>query len=348
MRDNITGKSILLCTDSFYGYGLLIKKELLKMGAKSVYMKPAAYFPGSFREKITQLTFLSWLKEPFARTHWTDNLIEEIKDCNFDTMLVVENMSFKKYFLDYMRSVNPQIRIILFLWDTFKTQQPRFRDYFSRFDVIYSFDKDDAKRYGFRYFPDFYIPQTVTPINDCKYDIAFVGAMNPMQTKYRGQTLRKIDAFCKENGLKTYFYIRYYQVVSSDNRLRRWYQIIKNFTYYKIISSLKNSGMLHIDSLPIADYNQIMADTRVILDLSYPGRQGMTINAITALANGKKLITTNKRIKEEPFYNPSMICIIDELSPELDMNFFRIPYESIDVSYLRIDNWLKHIVNENK
>ncbi|MCH5311509.1 MAG: hypothetical protein J1E57_06100 [Prevotella sp.] len=36
-------------------------------------------------------------------------------------------------------------------------------------------------------------------------------------------------------------------------------------------------------------------DTFIIIDLSHRKRQGMTINAITALAMGKKLITTNKK-----------------------------------------------------
>ena len=89
-----------------------------------------------------------------------------------------------------------------------------------------------------------------------------------------------------------------------------------------------------------------MANTRIVLDLSHRNRQGMTINAIAAIANGKKLITTNKRIKEEPFYDPSAIYIIDEENPFFDMSFVKQPYTPQDFSFLRMDNWLKHVINE--
>jgi len=72
----------------------------------------------------------------------------------------------------------------------------------------------------------------------------------------------------------------------------------------------------------------------------------MTINCITALATGKKLITTNKRIAEEPFYHPNNIYIIDAEKPVLDIEFFHSEIENIDLSHLRLDNWLLHILGK--
>lgn len=92
--------------------------------------------------------------------------------------------------------------------------------------------------------------------------------------------------------------------------------------------------------------NRIQASARVLLDLNHKGRQGMTINCITALAHGQKLITTNKRIMDEPFYNPDMIYIMDENNPHLEVSFWNRPNKPIDLSYLRIDNWLLHITND--
>lgn len=54
-RDNIVGKKILLIKP-FYGYGELIKKELLRLGVKSVYRKVSIFF-STFRDKITLNTF---------------------------------------------------------------------------------------------------------------------------------------------------------------------------------------------------------------------------------------------------------------------------------------------------
>ena len=93
-------------------------------------------------------------------------------------------------------------------------------------------------------------------------------------------------------------------------------------------------------------YGKAKANTKAVIDISHHNRQGLTINAITALADGRTLITTNQRIKEESFYDPQMICVIDEKAPVIDAAFLRSPYRPVDISFLRMDHWLKHIVNE--
>ena len=106
----------------------------------------------------------------------------------------------------------------------------------------------------------------------------------------------------------------------------------------------QNEPWLHFDSLSLEDCNKIQSQSKVLLDINHKNRQGMTINAITALAQGQKLITTNVRIKNEAFYNPNMIYIMDEKNPHIDLDFFEKPSEPIDFSELRLDNWLKHIL----
>ena len=84
----------------------------------------------------------------------------------------------------------------------------------------------------------------------------------------------------------------------------------------------------------------------MLLDINHAHRQGMTINCITALATGKKLITTNQRIKDESFYTPNNIYLLDEENPVLDMAFFDSEVEKMDLTHLRLDNWLLHILGK--
>lgn len=347
MRDNITGKSILLIADPFYGYWKLIREQLLQLGAKSVYYKEVDFNIWSLRDNFNLHRFSRWLLNPWKRTKWTNDFVREIENMKFDTLFVIENMSFKKTFLDELRKRNPNVRMILFLWDTFKTQQPRYMDYLHKFDSVYSFDRDDASKYGLRYFPDFYIDSKTMPIDQCKYDIAFVGTMNLGPTRFRGELLKKICLICRNLDLKFFFYLRCHGLATSNNKFRRFYQRIRNYSYLRQVKNLTKLGIAYSHSLPIEDYNQVMGNTQVVLDLNYQDRQGLTINAITALANGRKLITTNKRIAEEPFYDSSMIYIIDDVKPTIDPDFFGKPYRPVDVSYLRLDNWLRHVVNES-
>lgn len=346
MRDNITGKKILLIGDPFYGYCSYIKKQLLCLGAKSVCYIQNTFYLGSFRDNINFPTFISWIRHPKIRTNWTNKLINDLGDGIFDTFFVVQKLPFKKSFIEYLRERNPNIRTILFLWDTFRTQQSRYHDYLPLFDKVYSFDKDDAERYHLSYFPDFYIEDIKIPIERCKFDVAFIGTMDENETHFRGKVLAKISDFCKAEGLTSFFYLRYYNIDDSKNIVKKLYKKISCWKYYKDIEKLKQYGFMHQSAMPLSDYNDIMSNTKAIIDISHRERQGMTINAITALANGKKLITTNDRIKNEIFYDPQMISIINEKSPHIDLDFLRGPYISLNMSFLRIDSWLKHVVNE--
>lgn len=346
MRDNITGKSILLIADPFYGYWMAIRDTLMTLGAKSVYFKQAPFYQGSLRDKISVCSLIAFLLNPRVRSKWTKSFIKELEGMKFDTLFVVENMPFTKDFPDYLRHINPNIRCVLFLWDTLKTQQSRYVDFLPQFDKVYTFDRDDAARYNLNYYPDFYIEGNKVSIDECQYDLAFVGSMTHGETKNRAKLVNYVSRFCKENNLSTYLYLKHYSY--SDNVIRKIYQIIKDPSYYNIVMRYRNEGFLHERALPLSQFNSIMSDSRVILDISHPNRQGLTINAISAIACGKKLITTNKRICEETFYNPDMICVLDEKKPELDIRFFEKPYKPISLQDQRIDNWIKYIVNENK
>lgn len=346
MRNNIVDKSILLVAEPFYGYDVMIKKELLRLGAKSVYLKNDVHYAGNIKARFNFTNFINWLKNPQVRKKWTNAFKKEIERKKFDTLFVVEVLPFSKCFFDCIRKTNPSIRMVLFLWDSLRTRQSRFIDYLSKFDKVYTFDRDDALKYRLTYFPDFYIEEPVPSMTNCKYDIAFVGTMTGRTTIFRGQILKKIDAFCKRNALTSYFYLRHYEIKLSPNPIKRMITSLIHNKYLSELKKLKDCEFMHTEKIPLSEYNMIMSNTRVILDINHHDRQGMTINAITAIALGKKLITTNKRIIEEDFYNPSMICIIDENDPKLDLDFFNTPYEPIDMTKLRLDNWLIHIVNE--
>lgn len=346
MVDNITGKNILLICYPFFGYDEAIRDELYKIGAKTVFLKKAEYFASSPRDEHFYTPWykipLNYLRAPKARTKWTENLKQEIEGICFDILLVIENTCFKKSFISYIKQKNPNIKTIWFLWDTFRTQQKWHRDYIPLFDKVYSFDRDDAKKYNLEYYPDFYIePEGV---KQHRYDICFVGSANETVTCHRIELLSKIKKQCDLFGLKSFFYLRYYNN-SVSNPIRKVLRNIKGNKYQNMVQLYQNEHFMHKDALPLDQYNVVMRDSDIILDLNYKDRQGMTINAVLALASGKKLITTNYRIKEETFYHPHNILVVDENEPIIPRSFLDAKYIPIDMSCLRLDNWLKHIIN---
>lgn len=347
MTDNITGKRILLVCQQFFGYEQKIKDALLRIGAREVYWQDVRWFRGSFREQKTWRTLLFYMRAPMVRTKWTKKIYKDIEDKQFDILLCIENTPFKKWYIQKLKRKNPAMKTILFLWDT-QDVQNGFMDYLYLFEKIYSFDRDECTKYGFEYLPNFYIEEDPhTEVNRCKYDLAFVSKCQPYSTEFRADLLAKIDDFCIENGLNTFFHLKCLpKEKNRHNLVKRWLSgNLRLRKYYTMVEFFSNRKWLKDYDLPLDVVEAIYSNTTAILDLSYPNRQGMTLNCIASIAKGKKLVTTNYRIKEEPFYDVNNIWVIDENNPIIDPEFFRTPPTKIDMSDLRLDNWLKHIMD---
>lgn len=349
MTDNITGKRILFVCQRFFGYEQKIKETLLELGASDVYWQDVKWFRGNIKGKKTWRTLLFYLRAPMARTKWTRKIYKAIEDKEFDVLLCIENTPFKKWYIQKLKRKNPAMKTILFLWDT-QDVQKSFMDYFYLFDKIYSFDRDECAKYGFEYFPDFYIEDSrYTTKGGRKYDLAFVSKCQPFSTEFRAALLAKIDDFCIEKGLDTFFHLKYIPKGKPHHHLvRKWFSEQHRLRkYHTMLEAFSNRKWLKDYDLPLNAVQDAYNNATAILDLSYPDRQGMTLNCIASIAKGKKLITTNYKIKEEPFYDANNILVIDGENPVIDPDFFRKPAIKIDMTYLRLDNWLKHIINAN-
>ena len=347
MRDNITNKNILFLCSRFFGYEVKITEMLYKLGAKSVYYKECNFFKESFRDHISFYTLKKFLKNPKYRDNWSEEFWNEISEKKFDTFFVMENLSFSKWFISRLKSNNPNLRSILFLWDKFSTQQPRYFDYLPLFDKVYTFDKDDAKRYNISYFPDFYIEYPHNEVNGYQYDVVFIGTLHNGTTEFRGEVLKRIEQECKRKGLNSFIWLYNSKYSESKRWYIRWFRNhIRQDSFKKALDSCKGCGFLHDVPLSLEEYYKIIKNSKAVIDINHRNRQGMTLNVIEAIASGKKLITTNTRIKDEPFYDSNMILVIDEDNPIIDRSFLDAPSKIVDISECRLDNWLKHVLNE--
>lgn len=340
-QNNITGKRIFLMCENFFGYDVALRDTLLIMGAKDVYLHNVVWLQASVRGKFNRRRITSIIKHPRARTQWTEKLKEEIGNRHFDVFLCMPITPFKKSFMTWLRQRNPNIKTILFIWDSVDGIMSYYKDYFPLFDRIYTFDRDDSKKYGFIYQPDFYISDSTTPYNECSYDMNFIGNLSNNEAVFnRPKILSYVQHFSEQNNLRSFLYLKY----STEVRRLNKYLHIKS-RYQKVIAPYVNEVFMHTETLSLDEVERKQEDAKVIIDLSHANRQGLTINAITALAKGKKLITTNRRIKDEPFFNPANIYILDDEHPKLDINFFHTAPQPIDMSDLRMDNWLKHVLS---
>ena len=343
----IKGKRILLFCSRFYDYDVAMRDELLRMGAADVYLCEIKWI-SSLRQPMTAVNFLGWIKNPWRRTQWTNELKSELKDKKFDIFLCIPLPTFKKTFLSWLRKMNPNIKIVLFMWDKWSAIGTHYSDYYKLFDRVISFDRDEAKKYNIEYFPDFYLPLD-NSISEYEYDISFIGTFSGKPSLKRPSLLKYIQEFCDDNNLKHFLFLRFNSPTSGKNsllskKIKTW--IYKRQGLLEVVEKYKDCSFLKDKGLTLDEVKRIQNNSRIIIDLSHPNRQGMTINAITALATDKKLITTNKRIQEESFYDPNSILIIDEDDPKIPMSFIVGESSSINLQYLRLDHWLEFVLGD--
>jgi hypothetical protein len=154
------------------------------------------------------------------------------------------------------------------------------------YDEIITFFEDDAKRYKLlkpEYFP-YQLPVDTTRLGE-KSDVFFIGS-----DKGRLSKLIKIFEKLKAEGLKCLFYI--VGVPKEKQKYRdeiRYNQVI---SYEKVLEHVKA--------------------TKCVLEVLQDKKMYSSIRTFEAFQYKKKLLTTNKRIVQEPFYNPNIIRVIDE------------------------------------
>ena len=340
MNNEFEGKKILFLCTGFHEYYKVIKGIMEDMGL-SVMFEMIPRFPESSRNLCHSKSYFFWYhyaKNPKYRTKWTRQLINRVGNQNFDYLLCIGDVPFKGFFLDKLREMNPRIRTCLFLWDRFSIVYVP-SNIISKFDYKFSFDRDDCKKVqGLEYLPDFYMHSEQEASSHLKYDVSVIATYN----EKRAQTALKLKEFCDQNGLKAYIFLLYV-----EPRVTKW-NIIGNILASRkkkiFLKKYANVDFIKKERLTTEQVDAIQNQSACIFDFSYKGRQGLTLNAVAALVKGKKLITSNYRIKNEDFYNPQTIYVYDFDNPQFDLNFFKRPVVPKQMDNLRLDNWLKYIL----
>jgi len=162
---------------------------------------------------------------------------------------------------------------------------------------IYTFDKNDSAKYGMiltnQFVPNHNIltsenKKSTKNLNKTAY---FLGLNKNRKLKLLNlkDVLSEVlitDFHIKEklSGFKKLFYIFY-----------KWNRNFRLIPYHKSIKDLKKSDL--------------------VVEMVKKDQAGLTFRALEAMFSGKKLITNNKNIVNEPFYNSSNIYIYDDISP---------------------------------
>ena len=154
-------------------------------------------------------------------------------------------------------------------------------------DLIYSFDKRDADKYGLLFHN---IPYSCEETGDIEieYDVSFVG-----QAKDRLSDIYKCITELNKQCIKAIYYL-----VGVDDDQKRF----------------DLQDVIYIDSfISYENYIKIVKDSKCILEIMQLGGTGNTIRVPEAIAYNKLLISNNEYLRDNEFYNRDYMLIFSDI-----------------------------------
>lgn len=348
----IQGKRILLLMPNYYSLKNEIEAELLRQGAIVDYIE-TKIMKEEFLLHKSMLSLLYFIINPFYRIKYTKNIIASTHEKSYDYLFVCGIYGCTQELIKILKK-RSNIKTIYYLWDANITWD--FSKYIKEFDNTYTFDMVDHssfKEYSIKYLPLFYTEHEEENINiDKTYDIVSIGTISPLYVD-RLNIMNKISSKYSNLEILFWYYVgelnsAFFKKRPIKNRIKCLLMFLLNSNYRSFILLLRSDpkNVMHDTKLNEKKCREIEANSKSVLDISLENA-GCSYRVISALSRQIKIITTNKNIINEAFYSPNNICVIDKENPVIDEKFLNSEFENIDMTHLRIDNWLNTIFESN-
>lgn len=210
---------------------------------------------------------------------------------------------------NYLRRRFPSMRIVYWFWN--HIYDVSILHHLDKGIELWSYDKKDCESYGLSYNTQFYFPKYANyhvEQYSIEQDFFFVG-VEKGRKKYIDECLSLIREF-------TYKFI-----VSGNTRMAR----VKNWMpYEQVVDNIRRS--------------------RCVVDIVPDAQKGLTLRPLEALFLRKKLLTNFSAIKNQDFYSPNNIFIMNEDDERCLKDFINAPlsleHENCIMEY-SFASWLK-------
>lgn len=327
LKERLRKKKILFFSVQTFNIEKEIQKKLEELGSEVDY----------YDERPSNNNFVKGiirLKRSFYQ-HRIDNYYKQIlittKGNVYHYLFVNRGEIVPEFFLEGFREYHPECEFIFYTWDSF-TNHSHPTKILKYFDKKFTFDPEDAIKYGINFRPLFFLDSyrklKEDSNNKLKYDLLFLGTAH--SDRYRISSI--LSKWCSNNNLTSFFYhFIHSRMVYFYKKI--WDKSFQQFDYKK----------LHFESLTAEQILDLYKDSNVILDINHPGQKGLTMRTFEAVGAGRKIITTNTEIKKYSFYNLNNIYVIDRDDIVLNKNFFDSHYEDINHELYEkasIEGWL--------
>lgn len=316
--------NILLMMPKFYNYYKVIQEKLKLKNDEVFYFSDEIDL--STIDRISRKLHFNYFEKRFDE--YVENIPKKI-DCSLIDRVVVifGGRYFKPKHIDFLRKHCYNANFIYYAWDSI-ANFPGIKDIYSKFDISFSFDKEDCKKYGMRFHSLFYSNQYEKKPE--RFDYSAIMTFGKEKAKKYYTIISKIPSNMKG-----------YQYLVIKNRTTFIYNLIKYPQYFmKIIEHI------HFKPLELNQFDDVIARSRVIIDCPLEGQNGLTMRTFEVLNSKRKLITTNKSIKGYDFYCSDNIFVVDDNVQMIPESFFESLFNEsyqLDEKY-SLDSFLDDVI----
>lgn len=257
-------------------------------------------------------------------------LIRLFQKNHYDVVFMTAGHRMKVDTLVRLKQINPSALFVWYSWD-YEELVDNFSNKIQCFDIVYNFERRQAKKYGIGFKPLFYCEPLGNTLKDI--DIGFVGTYHSNRHDYICRILDKYPDISSE------IYILKHDERNSFNKVKD--TLLGRKLYLE--------KYCHTKGLSYDRTIDITKRSRCVLDFPYIGQEGLTIRTIESLGAKCKLITTNKNIVNYDFYDSNNIYIIDTDNMELpDENFFSSNYKDVPDDIYQsysLNSWIEWLIS---
>lgn len=257
-----------------------------------------------FKKNIKNIYYGNEILKKLAENDETQDVILTIKGDFIDPKSILK---FKKFTKKSIAFFNDSV-----------SRCPKIKRVISAFDEVYSFEKEDCKKYNLKFITNWIYPIQIGNEKKERFQIYNISSKDK-----RSVILSKIALILKENKIN-------YKIIIYDKKNRKQ---DPNLEYTP-------------KQIPLTEVNGNLHNAQVLLDINRLGQSGLTFRVFESIGLEKKLITTNADIKNYDFYNPNNILIINEVNPNIPLDFFNSEYEKIPEMLFKkytLEDWINQV-----
>lgn len=264
---------------------------------------------------------------------YQDNLLQKIAKNDYDRILVIVGRYLTKEFLVRLRNLKPGTKLMLYLWDDVKRVQ-NFHEVRRYYDVIYSFNDSDVKKYDVKFLPLFYLNRYVMRgYQERQVRYQLFSAMTDYSDRY--EVVKSIKRSNPQLSVCIY--------LAAGNL-----KYVKRMFRFWDIHSLRAEG-IHLIRADIGNDKLLkgIRNSRALLDIPFLGQEGLTIRTMEAVGAKRKLVTTNENVRKYDLYHPDNILVISRSHPVIDYKWLHLPFKELDQSVYEkysVRQWVQTIL----